>query len=263
MKKINEALIERNLKSPYLNFAYNTYTQFGDNGIINKLLNELKITSGVLVDIGAWDGIYLSNVFDLWNNKNYNAILVEADPRKANNLLQLSNKTSKIEAYNTLVSSDRNSPNCIEQIINRSQFDVSGDNLIIINIDIDGDDYGVFNSVVDYKPIIFIVETAGGWDWDTEYIGQGASLKSLTNLANDKGYTLVCCNGNAYFVRNDKISMLENFDSNLTIEDYHMKDDFVNGILTNLNPEGEVLDYMYWQDQSYLNFIDSERLKVS
>ena len=57
--------------------------------------------------------------------------------------------------------------------------------------------------------------------------------------------------------------MLDNFDSNLTIEDYHMKDDFVNGILTNLNPEGEVLDYMYWQDQSYLNFIDSERLKVS
>ena len=263
MKNIKQALIDKNLKSPYLNFASNTYTQFGDNGIINKLLEELNITSGVVVDIGAWDGIYLSNVFDLWNNKNFNAILVEADSGKANSLLQLSNKTSKIEAYNTAVSSDRNSSSCIEQIINKSKFDISNDNLVIINIDIDGDDYGVFNSVKDYKPIIFIVETAGGWDWNTEYIGQGASLKSLTNLANEKGYTLVCCNGNAYFVRNDKLDMLKTFDSNLTIQDYHMKDDFVNGVLTNLNPKGEVLEYMYWLDQSYTNFIDSERSKVS
>ena len=41
-----------------------------------------------------------------------------------------------------------------------------------------------------------------------------------------------------------------------------MKDNFVNGVLTNLDPSGNVLDYMYWQHQDYNNLIQQEKDKL-
>ena len=42
MKTISDSLKENNLNSPYLNYASNTFSQFGDDGIINQLLKELN-----------------------------------------------------------------------------------------------------------------------------------------------------------------------------------------------------------------------------
>ena len=61
MKTISDSLKENNLNSPYLNYASNTFSQFGDDGIINQLLKELNIDTGVVVEFGAWDGLYCSN----------------------------------------------------------------------------------------------------------------------------------------------------------------------------------------------------------
>ena len=262
MKTISDSLKENNLNSPYLNYASNTFSQFGDDGIINQLLKELNIDTGVVVEFGAWDGLYCSNSYNLWRNKGFNAILIEANPQKANELIQLTSKVSNVESSQGIISSNPNADNSLDSILSRSKFNINNDNLALISIDVDGDDYGIFSSIIKYRPAIFMVETAGGWPWDTEYIGTGASLKSLTNLAITKDYTLVCCNGNAYFVRNDKLNLLKHYNSNLTIQDYHMKDNFVNGILTNLDPDGQVLEYMYWQHQDYLNHIQLEKDKL-
>lgn len=262
MKTISDSLKENNLNSPYLNYAANIYSQFGDDGIINQLLKELNINTGVVVEFGAWDGLYCSNSYNLWRNKGFNAVLIEANPQKANELIQLTSKVSNVESGYGVVSSNPNAPDCLDAILDRSKFDIDNNNLALISIDVDGPDYAIFNSITKYRPAIFMVETAGGWPWDTEYIGVGASLKSLTNLALTKEYMLVCCNGNAYFIRNDKVGLLQNYDRTLSIQDYHMKDNFVNGVLTNLDPSGNVLDYMYWQHQDYNNSIQQEKDKL-
>jgi len=71
-------------------YSRNVYSQNGEDGIIEEIFKFLKIKNGILLEIGAWDGFYLSNTANIWsNNKNFKAILIES----TNNL-----KTDKLES---------------------------------------------------------------------------------------------------------------------------------------------------------------------
>jgi hypothetical protein len=98
----------------------------------------------------------------------------------------------------------------------------------LLSIDIDGNDYWVWEKLDVVDPAIVIVEYNSIFGSDlavtipydpkfdrhcAHYSGQfwGASLPALTQLANRKGYSLVGCNSagnNPYFVRTDKIDNL-------------------------------------------------------
>ena len=69
-RKINKVSIDAN--SPHhLSHRKNYYSQNGEDGVIDFLFKKLKINSGVLVEIGAWDGIHLSNTYRQFEkNKN-------------------------------------------------------------------------------------------------------------------------------------------------------------------------------------------------
>jgi len=87
---IKEYILKNNINSPYLKYANNIYTQNGDDGIIKQLLSELEISgeNNIVVEFGAWDGILASNTYDLWRYHSFNAILIEANPQKANELME-------------------------------------------------------------------------------------------------------------------------------------------------------------------------------
>jgi hypothetical protein len=109
-----------------------------------------------------------------------------------------------------------------------------------------------------------IIESAGGWPAETEYIGDGASLKSLDILGNLKGYTLVVSTGNAFFIRNDKLNKLKSYDKSLTINDYHLSDSMVNDILQNLNENGDITVFSHphrWISDEYNNILRTEKNK--
>ena len=74
MKTNSDSIKENNLNSPYLNYAANIYSQYGDDGIINQLLKELNINTGVVVEFGAWDGKRGSHTFNLVKNYIYFSI---------------------------------------------------------------------------------------------------------------------------------------------------------------------------------------------
>ena len=91
----------------------------------------------------------------------------------------------------------------------------------LISIDIDGNDFWVFKSIV-ARPALFIVEYNAAYgsslSWTMKYNPEhvwkggsayyGASLKALEKLATEKGYTLVgveFMGVNAFFVRNDLV----------------------------------------------------------
>ncbi|MEO6287390.1 MAG: hypothetical protein ABIN80_12170 [Dyadobacter sp.] len=99
----------------------------------------------------------------------------------------------------------------------------------ILHIDIDGNDYWIWNAVTVANPIIVIVEynSIFGYDmpWTVPYnpsfvrtqehysnLYYGTSLLSICDLAEEKGFHFVGCNSNgnnAYFVRKDWIKGLK------------------------------------------------------
>ena len=107
------------------------------------------------------------------------------------------------------------------------------DEVGLLHIDIDGNDYWVWKAITVISPVIVIVEynSVFGRDntWTTPYktdfyrtdahysnLYFGSSLLSLCDLAKEKGYTFVGCNSNgnnAYFIRNDKIKELQPINS--------------------------------------------------
>lgn len=55
------------------------YSQNGEDGIIEHIFEKLGINGGVLLEIGAWDGFYLSNTANIWSkNKNFKSVLIES-----------------------------------------------------------------------------------------------------------------------------------------------------------------------------------------
>ena len=46
-------------------FKKNYHSQGGEDGIIEKILEEAEIEDGLFVEFGAWDGVFLSNTCKL------------------------------------------------------------------------------------------------------------------------------------------------------------------------------------------------------
>ena len=192
-------------------YSKNVYSQNGEDGINEVLFEHLGITEGYMLEIGAWDGFYLSNTANLWSkNKNFKSILIEPfierslKPRLRKEKLEI--EYDNIECFVEAASVT----NTLESIINRSRFKLTNDNFVLASIDIDGDDLIVTKSLGKYKPIILIVEPNGGI-YDRKYHNQGGStVKELVEFGKEIGYELIGQSGelydepgNLYFIRND------------------------------------------------------------
>lgn len=240
--------------SYYLKFAKNIYSQCGEDGIIEKIFSDLNITDGVLVEFGAWDGIYLSNIFNLWKNKNYKAILVESLKERVDDLFLLKEKFNNIEVHHKHVNQSSDHEDSIDNILSKSSFKINKDNFQLMSIDIDSCDYYIFESIQKYFPKIIIIETNTNYDPTTEYVSSndGCSLKSICNLAEKKGYTLICHTGNAILLRNDLIDKIPN-------EDFSIDNLFVSTncvpILQSIDFNGEIGNQIFWLTEYYNKLI--------
>jgi hypothetical protein len=258
MTNLHEVLKNINNNSHYLKYAKNIYTQNGDDGIIEQLFKDLNITSGTVVEFGAWDGIYISNVFNLWANKNYSAILIESDENRAGELQNLCAKFDNVEVLCTLVSDNLNSENCLDRILSKSKFNVDKDNLAFVSIDVDSIDYDIFKSITKHFPKIVAIEYDSGIPADQSVYSYSGSVssKALSELAAIKGYTPVCATGNLYVVRNDLVHMLPKVSYDL--HNIHASTELVD-ILQKTDELQNVGDSIRYRRESYLNFIQQEK----
>jgi hypothetical protein len=213
------------------NYSRNEYSQNGEDGIIEYILNKLPIRDNWCVEFGAVDGIYLSNTFNLIKNKKYKAVLIEANKNKYKELRKnlshfdclLINKFINFEGTDSL-------DNTLAKTPITKDFD-------FLSIDIDGNDYWIFESLQYYKPKLICIEYNPSIPNDEDYIqkrdftiSRGSSAKSIVNLATEKKYHLISTTySNLFFIHSD----------------YYYLFNELNNKLNNLRDDNSIRIYAY------------------
>ena len=171
-------------------FEKNIQSQFGEDGVIEEIFNRIGTTNKICVEFGAWDGIHLSNAWNLWHNKEWEALLIEGDKEKHELLVTNTKDFENVQPYLAYVTSEGD--NSLDSILKKVNFPI---NLDLLSIDIDGDDYYIFESLLKFKPRLILVEYNPTIPPEIEIIQKrgeyfGASALSLLNLSHVKGYKL-------------------------------------------------------------------------
>ena len=179
----------------------NVFSQNGEDGIVEKIFEELGIECGQCCEFGAWDGKHFSNTFRLIKEKNWTALYIEGDPEKYKDLLKTCEEYPNITPINTYVNKDN-----LDEIITENGFSKDID---LLSIDVDSIDYEIWKNLLEVKPKVVIIEPSNQiplWDRTPVYPAHengGANPHILKELAKQKGYYFVCTTGNLFFVRND------------------------------------------------------------
>lgn len=189
-----------------LEYKRDVYSQTGEDGIIEKILEVIPENDKWCVEFGAWDGLFLTNTRNLIESQGYSAVLIEADRRKFQNLQNNYCQRDTVITINQFVGFTEEDN--LDQILGNTPIPVDFD---LLSIDIDGNDYHVWKAIEKYSPKIIVIEFNPTIPTNIRFvqsadpsINQGASLLSLVELAKEKGYELVSVLPfNAFFVKQE------------------------------------------------------------
>lgn len=198
-------------------FGYNKYSQWGEDGIIEKIFEVMGTQSKVCIEFGAADGFLLSNTAKLWTNEGWYGILIEADPRQAEKLIK---NVAKYPCKAIIGYIGNEAHNSLEAILRAH--DVFPEAVDVLSIDIDSDDYYVFESLQDLRPRLIICEynptIPAEYDIRFPYgtLSWGCSAGALIRIAKTKGYELIAMTDtNCFFVRSEDIEKFAHFETRL------------------------------------------------
>jgi len=199
---------------------FKVFSQFGDDGIIQYLIHRLAPLPDTFVEFGVENYREANTRFLLLNN-NWRGLVLDGNQKWIDQI-----QRDEIYWRHTLIARQAwITRDNINDLIRNVGF--NGE-IGVLSIDVDGNDYWIWEKLDIVDPVIVIVEYNSVFGPDiavtipydanfsrfkAHYSGQfwGASLSALDLLAKRKGYSLAGCNGagnNAYFIRNDKIDNL-------------------------------------------------------
>jgi hypothetical protein len=181
-------------------------SQSGEDGVIEKIFGIIKNTDKWCVEFGAWDGKIASNTYDLIINKQWKAVQIEADKNLYNKLLQTYSGKPQVICLNKKINFE--GAETLDNILLKTPIPKDFD---LLSIDIDGNDYHIWNSIEIYRPKVVIIEFNPTIPNDVEFvqprdmkINQGSSLLSLAKLGREKGYELIAVlEVNVFFVKKE------------------------------------------------------------
>lgn len=197
---------------------FKVFSQWGDDGIIQYLIQRLDIPHKTFIEFGVAD-YWESNTRFLLMNDNWSGLVMDGSEENITAIKEAYYYWRyDLEAVACFVDT-----NNINQLIANRGFD---EEVGLLHIDIDGNDYWVWKAINVIRPVIVVVEYNSSFGSEREitvpyrrdfdrakahysHLYFGTSLAALNHLAGEKQYRFVGCNSagnNAYFVRADKLN---------------------------------------------------------
>jgi hypothetical protein len=221
--KINQGSIlallqERQATKDLMDYEFKVFSQWGEDGIIQHLCKSVTIKNRTFIEFGV-ECFFESNCRFLLMKDNWSGFVIDGS---SENIRKLRNSyfywKHDLQAIDAFITREN-----INELLAQSGFD---EDLGILSIDLDGNDYHVLDAIKHFKPRILVCEYNGVFGgvrkitipYDATFnrtrshysnLYFGASLAAITYLANKRGYSLVGTNsagGNAFFVRNDLVT---------------------------------------------------------
>ena len=202
----------KSARLPFNKYQSNIYSQNGEDGVIAEILKRLGLfnDNNWCVEFGAWDGKYLSNTFALVERHNFNAVYIEGEEKKFQDLLETAKTFRKIIPICAYVDSQPDDENSLDNLLAGTKIPKDFE---LLSIDIDSYDLDVWESLTIFSPKIVVIEINSsippGIVWRHSTKLRGNTFTATCNVAQQKGYTPVCHTGNLILVRNDLIDKLD------------------------------------------------------
>lgn len=194
---------------------FKVFSQWGEDGIIQFLVQRLEIPNKVFIEFGVEDYTEANTRFLLINN-NWSGLVIDAAKENVNFI----KRDDIYWRYNLLAICSFITKDNICRLISQN---IKEKDIGLLSIDIDGNDYWVWEAITTVSPRIVICEYNGIFGCEhrisVPYAAEfnrfkkhysnlywGASLPALCFLAEKKGYVFVGCNSNgnnAFFIRKD------------------------------------------------------------
>jgi len=192
---------------PLQDYERSVFSQFGEDGLIEKIFEIIEPGPRFAVEFGAADGISSSNTRNLILNHGWGALLIEGDEARAQQLTENYRDIPRVTSLQAWIF-----PGNVEILFEENG--VPGD-LDLLVIDIDSNDYYVWKVIHEFKPKVVMIELnplfpppqrmvidfhpLNFWD-HTDYFG--ASIQSMYELGKRKGYEAIYCSYgiNLFFV---------------------------------------------------------------
>jgi hypothetical protein len=194
-------------------FGYSLYSQSDEDGILEEIFRRIGETNRVFVEFGCGDG--LENNSHALLLKGWQGLWIDGSDEL---IASITTKfKDAIDAKNLMVEQAFITRENINDLIgNRLEGEID-----LLSIDIDGNDFHVFQAIRCINPRVVVVEynarKGPSIDWVMRYNPEhiwdgsdyfGASLKAYEHLMRERGLLLVGCSisgVNAFFVREELV----------------------------------------------------------
>jgi hypothetical protein len=177
---------------------FNYTSQFGEDGFIAAMLDEIGIKNKWCFEVGAADGDYYSNTKRL-RERNWDSVLIEGPPRHWEALQK--HASIKARTIQEMIG-----PDSLDRILASVG---APEDMDLGVIDIDGQEYWCWKGMQRFKPRLMLVEYCPYGDAPQDFIaplnGEGQTgINPLLALGREKGYApVVSTFCNILFVRED------------------------------------------------------------
>jgi hypothetical protein len=211
--------------------GFRVFSQFDEDGIALWLLASLGDGPLLFVDLGAGNGVHASNCANLALNFGFHGLFVDANAALVERGRSFYVEHPDTSLFPPSFVTARVEPDTVNDVVRAAGFTGEID---LLSIDIDGNDYWVWDALTAVQPRVVVIEThpeLGRRSLVAPYAehpghvpGQpahllGASPAAMTTLARRKGYRLVAANRfgfNLFYIRD---SFAESLFPALAIDD--------------------------------------------